>query len=80
MINLKLDKEALKHGIVNLYTDDDTEIDEKLSNQILLKTPCYDLAVSKDGELIELKCDLEDLEKLNPNLFKGLYSFKIKKR
>ena len=78
MIRLKIDKEALKHGIVTLYTDENIEIDEELSNQILLKTPCYDLAVSKDGELIELECDLEDVEKLNPNLFKGVYSFENK--
>ena len=80
MINLKLDKEALKHGIINLYTNDNIEIDEDLSNEILLKTPCYDLAVSQNGELIELECDLEDLEQLNPSLFKGFYSFENKEK
>ncbi|WP_457625703.1 hypothetical protein [Persephonella sp.] len=75
MINLRIDEEALEHGIISLYTDDDVEIDEELSNQILLEVPCYDLTVSKQGELIELECDIEDLKKINPSLFKGLYSF-----
>ena len=75
MVNLKVDKEALKHGMVVLYADDYIEIDEELSNEILLKTPCYDLVVSKYGELIELECDSEDWRSVNPSLFKGLYSF-----
>ena len=78
MINLKIDKEALEHGIVSLYTDDNIEIDEKLSNEILLKTPCYDLAVSTKGELVELECDIEDLKKIDPSLFKGVYSLEDK--
>jgi len=79
MINLKIDKEALEHGIVSLYTDDNVEIDESLSDEILLKTPCYDLAVTKNGELVELECDIDDLERLNHNLFTGQYSFEDKK-
>ena len=75
MINLKIDKEALEHGIINLYTEDNVAIDEELSNEILLKTPCYDLAVSEKGELLELECDIEDLKNLNPSLFKGRYKF-----
>jgi len=51
------------------------EIDEELSNEILLKTPCYDLAVTKDYELVELECDVEDWERINPSLFRGVYSF-----
>ena len=74
MINLKIDREALEHGIVSLYTEDDIEINEDLSNEILLKIPCYDLAVSTQGELVELECDIEDLEKIDPSLFEGIYS------
>ncbi len=75
MVNLKLDKEALKHGMIYLYADDNIEIDEDLSNELLLKTPFYDLAVSKYGELIELECDSEDWKRVNPSLFKGFYYF-----
>ncbi len=38
MIDLKIDEEALRHGIVSLYTHDNVEIDEELSDKILLKT------------------------------------------
>ncbi len=75
MINLRLDEEALKHGIICLFTCKNIEIDENLSNEILLKTPCYNLAVTKDCELIEVECEAEDWERLNPSLFKGVYSF-----
>ncbi len=75
MINLRLDEKALEHGIICLFTCDNVEINENLSNEILLKTTCYDLAVTKDGELVELECEVEDWEKLNPSLFKGVYSF-----
>ncbi len=75
MISLKLDKKALEHRIVSLYTNDNVEIDEDLSNEILLKTPCYDLAITKDYELVELECDVEAWEKINSSLFKGTYSF-----
>ena len=80
MINLKIDEEALGYGIVSLCTHDNVEIDEELSDRILLKTPCYDLAVSKNGELVELECDVEDWEKLDPFLFRGFYSFEGKSR
>ncbi|NPA13103.1 MAG: hypothetical protein GXO45_03850 [Aquificae bacterium] len=78
MVKLILDKRALKHGYVNLYTNDNVEIDESLSNEILLKTPCYDLAVSPKGELIELECDTGDLDRINPRLLSGSYNFEGK--
>ncbi len=56
-----------------MYTNDNIEVDENFSNEILAKVPCYDLSISSKRELIELECDIEDLDKIDTQLFLGKY-------